>query len=55
MAKYNKAIGALVGGLMGFGVSKFGLPAEMQDPEIVGAITTLLSLAMVYIFPKNAD
>lgn len=51
---FSKLIGSLVGGVIGVGVSKFGLPAEVATPEIQGAITVLLSALATFLFPANA-
>lgn len=50
---YSKLIGSLVGGIVGFGVSRLGLPAEIATPEVQGAITILLGAACTWAFPKN--
>ncbi len=53
MGNYSKAIGALVGGVIGLLGGIFALPAEWQTPEVIGAITTVLSLIATYVFPAN--
>lgn len=51
---HSKLIGSIVGGLIGLGVSKFGLPAEWASPEMVSAVTLIFSAVATYAFPKNA-
>ncbi len=50
---YSKMAGSLVGGVLGILVSKFGLPAEYNSPEIQNAIVVLLSAVCTYLFPPN--
>jgi len=52
MGNYSKLIGAVVGGLVGFGTSK-GLPTELATPEIQAALTVLLSAVATWRFPTN--
>lgn len=54
MGRYNKLIGSAVGGILGFGVSNFGLPEELASPEVVSLITMAASAAATYFFPANA-
>jgi len=53
MGNYSKLIGSIVGGLLGLGVSKGILPAELATPEIVAAITALFAAVATYLFPAN--
>lgn len=54
MGNYSKLFGSVIGGLLGLGVSKFGLPAEMASPEVVGGLTTLAAAVVTWAFPANA-
>jgi|EndMetStandDraft_8_1072994.scaffolds.fasta_scaffold1072172_2 hypothetical protein len=53
LGNYSKAIGALVGGVFGVLVSRYGLPDAWATPEIQGAVTVLLSAACTWAFPAN--
>lgn len=53
MSNYNKLIGSIVGGLLGFGVAKGLLPADWGTPEITGAFTLVLSAIFTFAFPAN--
>jgi hypothetical protein len=54
MAKYNKLWGALVGGVLGLLVIKFGLPEGLADPVLANSIGTLVgSLFGTFFAPKN--
>lgn len=53
MGNYSKLIGSLVGGALGLAVSILGLPAEAATPEIVSAVTVLLSAIATFLFPAN--
>jgi hypothetical protein len=53
MSNYSKLIGSLVGGALGFAVSRWGLPADFATPDIQGAVTILLGAAATFIFPAN--
>jgi len=53
LGNYSKAIGALVGGVFGVLVSRYGLPDVWATPEIQGAVTVLLSAACTWAFPAN--
>lgn len=53
MSNYSKFFGAIIGGLLGIGVSKFGLPADMASPEVVGGLTTLVSALATWLAPAN--
>jgi len=55
MGAYSKFIGSLVGGLIGLLGSTFALPAEWQSPEMVSAITMVLSGIMTFFFPANTS
>ena len=50
---YSKLFGSIIGGVLGIGVSKLGLPAEMNSPDMVAAITMLLSAIATYLAPAN--
>ncbi len=51
--EFSKLWGSLIGGVIGIGISKFGLPAEFGSPEIVGALTTLVAAAGTFFAPAN--
>ena len=51
--EYSKIWGSLIGGVIGIGISKFGLPAEFGSPEIVGALTALVSAIGTWLAPPN--
>jgi len=51
--EYSKLWGSLIGGVIGIGISKFGLPAEFGSPEIVGALTALVSAIGTWLAPPN--
>jgi hypothetical protein len=53
LGNYSKAIGALVGGIFGVLVSRYGLPEAFATPEIQGAVVTLLAVAATWAFPAN--
>lgn len=53
MGNYSKLVGALVGGVAGVLVSRFGLPTAFAAPEVQGAVTVILSAAATYLFPAN--
>jgi hypothetical protein len=53
MMNYSKLLGSLVGGVLGIGVSKFGLPSEMASPDIVASIVTVLSALATFLAPAN--
>jgi len=53
MAKISKVIGSVVGAAIGFAAAKLGLPAEFNTPEVITAVTALISAAAVYFFPAN--
>lgn len=53
MGNYSKLFGSLIGGVIGIAVSKFGLPAELATPEIVGGITAIVGGIFTWGFPKN--
>lgn len=54
MSAYSKFFGAIIGGILGVLVSKFGLPAELSSPEVVGGLTTLASAVVTWLAPANA-
>lgn len=53
MMAYSKAIGALVGGVLSWLVMKYGLPADWANENMVAAVSTVITAAMVYLFPAN--
>ena len=57
MRKYNKAVMAVLGGIIGIGVTFGILPESLAENKeaIAGAISTLLSTAFVIFGPRNAD
>lgn len=55
MSNYSKFIAAIIGGILGALVTRFGLPAELASDAIVQTITTtIISAAAVYIAPANS-
>jgi hypothetical protein len=55
MSNYSKLFGAVLGGVAGILVTRFGFPAELQDPEVIGAAAVLCSALAVYFFPANKE
>ena len=53
MQQYNKAIAAIVGGLIALLVTKGVLPAEWQDPVTVTTIAGLVSALLVWVVPNK--
>lgn len=53
MGNYSKLFGSIIGGVVGLLVSKGLLPVEMQDPEIVAALTTIFAAIATWRFPAN--
>lgn len=53
LGNYSKLYGSLTGGIIGFVISRLGLPAEFATPEVQGALTILLSAAATALFPAN--
>lgn len=53
MGNYSKLIGSLVGGVLGFAVSRWGLPTDFATPDVQGALTVLLGAVATFIFPAN--
>ena len=53
MKKYSKAIGTIVGALLSLLVSFGILPADIQTPEAISAITTIGGLIGTIFFPAN--
>lgn len=51
----SKAIGAIVGTFLSWAVVKFGLPSEWASNEMALAVTTIITAATVWIFPKNVQ
>jgi len=54
MSKYSKAIGSVLGALIGIGVTLGFLPADMQSPENIAAIMTVVTLIGTFFAPANA-
>lgn len=52
-AKYNKAIGAILGGLISLFAALNLLPPDLVTPEIIGSISAIGATALTYLFPKN--
>lgn len=53
MAKYSKLIGALVGVAVSFGaIYGFDL-AFLQDPAVMGAVTTVVTMIATFVAPAN--
>lgn len=53
MSNYSKLIGSVIGGLLGFLVSKYGLPAELNSPDVITGLTGLACALGTYIAPAN--
>lgn len=51
--KYSKMFGSIIGGVLGIAVSKFGLPAELASPEVVGTLTALAAAFVTWLAPAN--
>lgn len=52
-----KAISAVVGCVIGIGVSRYGLPAELKNPDFQMVVTMAISSGVTYLVtywsPKN--
>lgn len=57
MGNYSKLIAALIGGLMAWAVTAFGLPAEWagENSEMVVGISGVVTAVLVYLFPANKE
>jgi len=56
MSKINKLIGAILGGIAGLLVVKFGLPEGLADPSVIDPLAALIGSALGTFFaPKNAE
>ena len=53
MRNHSKAIGAVVGAVAGYAVSRGLLPAELATPEMVASLTAVFSTVATYLFPQN--
>lgn len=53
LGNYSKLYGSLAGGIVGFIVSRLGLPADLATPEVQGAVTIILSALFTFFFPAN--
>jgi hypothetical protein len=53
MGNYSKLYGSLTGGIIGFVISRLGLPAALATPEVQGALTIILSALATWAFPAN--
>lgn len=60
MSKYNKGIGAIVGGIIGIGLAAIGItetsaiPPDME-PVVASIVATITGALGAYFAPKNAD
>lgn len=54
MGSYSKFFGAIVGGAISYAVAKGILPADFNTPDIVTAMTTIITAIAVWAFPANA-
>lgn len=55
MGNFSKVIGSVIGGLVGFGGSRWGLPTEWATPEVVGGLTAVASGLFTFFFPANTS
>lgn len=53
MSQYAKAIAALLAGIVGL-AAQAGLPVEWATPELVQAVTVIITTALVYLIPNKA-
>lgn len=54
MGNYSKLFGSIIGGALGLAVARFGLPADLASPEVVGAVTTVGAAVLTWLFPANS-
>jgi len=52
VSNISKMIGAAVGGFLTWVVATFALPAVFAGPEATGALTTIISLVVMTVFPS---
>jgi len=55
MAKYSKAIGSLLGGLVAVLVAFNVLPEDAITPEIIGSVSMIAATIAVYFAPANKE
>lgn len=53
LGNYSKFYGALVGGIVSYLVSRNFLPADFNTPDVVAALTTVVTAISVWAFPAN--
>ncbi|MFK8015088.1 MAG: hypothetical protein AB8G17_06575 [Gammaproteobacteria bacterium] len=53
MQKYNKAIVAVLGGLVTLFAPAIPAIAEAATPEVIQSLSTLITAVMVYAIPNN--
>ena len=53
MGNYSKLIAAIVGPVVGFAVTTFGLPAEWAGEGMTTALVTIISAIAVFFAPAN--
>ena len=49
---WNKAIAAFITGVLGL-LGQFGIDPEWATPELIAAVTAVLSTAAVYFLPNR--
>ena len=55
MARYNKLIGSIIGGVLGIIAIQFPILSWLGHPELVNVITVAItSAAFTYFSPKNS-
>jgi len=54
MGAYSKFIGAVIGGLVSWGIAKDVIPAEWNTPDMMAAMTTVVTALVVWLSPANA-
>jgi hypothetical protein len=55
MSNYSKLIAVIVGTLVAWAVTRFGLPAEWASPEseVIVGLTGVINALLVWRFPAN--
>lgn len=53
LGNYSKFYGAIVGGAVSYLVAKGLLPADFNTPDVVAALTTIVTSIFVWAFPAN--
>ena len=53
MKAYNKLLGPLIGSIVPVLAAAGLLPKDMNTPEIIGALTTIVTFVATYFAPAN--